>query len=273
MALYDSARHSKLAQVYSQEDPAQICAGIDVIASLLLGDSDQSLARERLVHELSAELNNPHSTAFGLVLCAIASQFRRDPLATQKYADELIELTNRYELQWEPIAMALKSWAMAKQTPDVENLEMIENALTIWRQSGVGVLIPYCLGLLAETHRELGQIRQAQTAVTEALSIIAQTREGWYESELYRLQGELLLQSGADQQDAEQSFVQSLEKARNCQALVLELYAAVSLSQLWIEQDRSLEVPELLQPIIARFNEDSNNDYLERARELVAISC
>ena len=65
--LYDSARHSKFAQAYSQEDPAQICAGIDVIASLLLGDSDQSLARERLVHELSAELNSPHSTAFGLV--------------------------------------------------------------------------------------------------------------------------------------------------------------------------------------------------------------
>ena len=172
-----------------------------------------------------------------------------------------------------PIAMALKSWAMAKQMLDVENLEMIENALTIWRQAGVGALIPYCLGLLAETNRELGQIPQARTAVTEALSILAHTREGWYESELHRLQGELLRQSDADQQDAEQSFVQSLEKARNCQALLLELYSAVSLSQLWVEQDRLLEVPELLQPIIARFNEDSDNDYLDQARELVAISC
>jgi DNA-binding winged helix-turn-helix (wHTH) protein/predicted ATPase len=273
LALYDTARHGKLAEAYSQEDPAQICAGIDVIASWLLGFQDQSLACERLVRELSVKLNNPHSTAFGLVLCAIASQLRRDPFATQEYADELIELAERYGLHWKPIALVLKGWAMAKQKPGVENLEMIENGLSAWRQAGVGVFIPYCLGLLAETHRGLGQIPQARTAVTEALSILAQTREGWYESELHRLQGELILQAGADQQDAEQSFVQSLEIACNCQALVLELYAAVSLSQLWIEQDRSLEVPELLQPIIARFNEDSDNDYLDQARKLVAINC
>jgi len=272
-AHYDSARHSKLAQAYSQEDPAQVCAGIDVIASLLLGYSNQSLARERMVHELSAELNNPHSTAFGLVLCAIASQFRRDLSATQKYADELIELADRHELHWMPIAMVLKGWATAKQAPDVENLEMIENALAIWRQAGVGCFIPFCLGLLAETQRELGQIQQAQASVAEALSLIAQTGEGWYESELYRLQGELLLQPGADQRDAEQSFLQSLEIARKQQASLFELYAAVSLSRLWIEWGRAMEVSELLQPIISRFDEDSDNSNLNQARKLVVVNC
>jgi len=272
-AHYDSTRHSKLAQTYGQEDPAQVCACIDVIASWLLGFPDQSLASEQLFHELSAELNNPHSTATGLVFCAIASQFRRDPLATLKYADELTELTNRYELHWMPIAMVLKGWAMAKQAPGLENLEMIENGLTLWRQAGVGVYVPFCLGLLAETRRDLGQIQQARTAVTEALSIVEQTREGWYESELHRLQGELLLQPGGDQQDAERSFVQSLEIARNSQALVRELYAAVSLSQLWVEQGRAIEVAELLQPIIARFKEDSDHGDLNLARKLVAINC
>jgi predicted ATPase len=273
LAHYDSARHSKLAQAYSQEDPAQICAGMDVIASLLLGNPDQSLARERLVHELSAELNNPHSTAFGLVLCAIASQFRRDPIATQKYADELVELVEQHELHWMPIAMVLKGWAAAKQAPGVENLEMIENALVIWRQAGVGLFIPYCLGLLAETQRELGQIQQAQASVAEALSLVAQTGEGWYESELYRLQGELSLLPGADQRDAEQSFLQSLEIALKQQASVLELHAAVSLSRLWIEQGRAMEVPSLLQPIIARFGENSDDSELDQARKLVLVNC
>ena len=138
LAQYDSSRHGKLAQAYGQEDPAQSCAGIDVIASWVLGFSDRSQARERLVHELSAELNNPHSTALGLLYCAIASQFRQDPLATQKYADELFELTNRHELHWMPIAMALKGWATAKQAPGVENLEMIENGLTVVSAGGGG---------------------------------------------------------------------------------------------------------------------------------------
>ncbi len=51
LALYDSSRHGRLAEVYSQEDAAQVCVGIDVIASWLLGFQDQSLARERLVRE------------------------------------------------------------------------------------------------------------------------------------------------------------------------------------------------------------------------------
>ena len=273
LAQYDSSRHGKLAQAYGQEDPAQSCAGIDVIASWVLGFSDRSQARERLVHELSAELNNPHSTAVGILYCAFASQFRQDPLATEKYADELIELTNRHELHWMPIAMALKGWATAKQAPGVENLEMIENGLTAYRQAEVGVFIPYCLGLLAETQCEQRQYREAQASVAEALSMVAQTGVGWYEIQLYRLQGELLLQLGADRRDAEQSFLQSLEIARNRSALMLELHAAVSLSRLWLEQGRAMEVPELLQPIIARFDEDSDDSDLDQARKLVAVNC
>ena len=95
----------------------------------------------------------------------------------------------------------------------------------------------------------------------------------WYEIQLYRLQGELLLQLGADRRDAEQSFLQSLEIARNRSALMLELHAAVSLGRLWIEQGRAMEVPELLQPIIARFNEDSDDSDLDQARKLVAVNC
>ena len=273
LAQYDSSRHGKLAQAYGQEDPAQSCAGIDVIASWVLGFSDRSQARERLVHELSAELNNPHSTAVGILYCAFASQFRQDPLATEKYADELIELTNRHELHWMPIALALKGWATAKQAPGVESLEMIENGLTAYRQAEVGVFIPYCLGLLAETQCEQRQYREAQASVAEALSMVAQTGVGWYEIQLYRLQGELLLQLGADRRDAEQSFLQSLEIARNRSALMLELHAAVSLSRLWLEQGRAMEVPELLQPIIARFDEDSDDSDLDQARKLVAVNC
>jgi tetratricopeptide (TPR) repeat protein len=270
---YDSARHSKFARTYSQEDPAQVCAGLDVVASLVLGNFSQSLARERLVHELSAELNNPHSTGIGLAYCAVASQIRRDPLATQKYADELIEISNRYDLHWVSFAMAMKGWATAKQAPGIGNLEMIENCLASCRQGGMKILIPYCLGLLAETQRELGQIREAQASIAEALSLVAQTQVGWNKCQLYRLQGELLLQLGADQQDAEQSLMKSMEIARNRQNLLLELHGAVSLSQLWIEQGRTMEVPALLQPIIARFDEDSDDSDLDQARKLVAVNC
>ena len=272
LAHYDLNRHGKLALAYSQEDPAQMCAGIDAIATSAMGSSTRSLAREALVHELSEELNIPNSTGFGLLFCAIASQFRRDPLATGKYSDQLIELADRYELHWRPIALVLKGWATAKQTPGGENLEMIETGLAQWREAGVRLFTPFCLGLLAEAQGELGQIEEARVSVADALSLVAQTREGWFESELHRLHGELLLLSKGDPQDAEQSLMRSLEMARKHQALVFELYTAVSLSRLWIAQGRAMEVPALLQPIIARFDENSDDSDLNQARKLVAVN-
>jgi predicted ATPase len=274
LAQHDSARLSRLAQDYGQGDPVQFCAGVDVVASWVLGFPERARARERKVREMMAKLNNPHSISVSLTYCAVASQLRRDLRATQQYADELIELSNRYELQFYlPLAKALKGWATVNQAPGVGNLEMIENGLASYRQAEVKILNPYCLGLLAEAQRELGQIREAQASVTEALSIVAQSRGDFYEIQLYRLQGELLLQLGADCRDAEQSFLQSLETARNRQALMLELHSAISLSRLWIEQGRTMEVLALLQPIIARFDEDSDDSDLDQARKLVAVNC
>jgi len=40
-----------------------------------------------------------------------------------------------------------------------------------------------------------------------------------------------------------------------------------------IEQGRAMEVLGLLQPIIARFDEDSDNSDLNQARKLVAGAC
>lgn len=274
LAKHDSARLSRLAHDYGQGDPVQFCAGVDVLASWALGFPERARARERKVREMMAKLNNPLSLSISLAYCAVASQLRRDSRATQQYANELIELSNRHELQFYlPLAMALKGWATVNQSPSVGNLEIIENGLALYRQAKVKILIPYCLGLLAEAQYELGRIREAQASVTEALSIVTQSQAGWNEIQLYRLQGELLLQLGADWQDAEQSFLQSLEIARNRQALMLELHSAISLSRLWIEQGRKMEVPALLQPIIARFDEDSDDSDLDQARKLVAVNC
>ena len=64
-------------------------------------------------------------------------------------------------------------------------------------------------------------------------------RSVYYEAELYRLKGELLLQrgqAGTDRQqqaEAEACFRQALDVARHQQAKSLELRAVMSLSRLW----------------------------------------
>ena len=87
--------------------------------------------------------------------------------------------------------------------------------------------------------------------------------EQFYEAELYRLQGELLLAPagqgqcppGPSEAAAERSMQQGLDIARHQQAKSLELRAALSLARLGQRQGKRDEAHELLAPIYGWFTE------------------
>src|SRR5262249_17759132 len=80
--------------------------------------------------------------------------------------------------------------------------------------------------------------------------------ERFYEAELYRLKGELLLAHSAENYgEAEACFQQALLVARHQQAKSSELRAAMSLSRLWQHQDKRLAAHQLLAPIYDWFTE------------------
>jgi hypothetical protein len=93
-------------------------------------------------------------------------------------------------------------------------------------------------------------------ALAEALTLGGATEERWWEAEVYRLKGALLLElSNPDVHQAEACFQQALAVARDQQAKALELRAAVSLSQLWQRQDKREAARTLLAPIYGWFTE------------------
>ena len=232
---YDFKQHRDLANVYSQEDPGVACSSFDAIILWLLGFPDQSLDQMQTCMTLSRQLENPHSSAFGLFFTGVMYQLQHDPVATQKQADDLIQIATDHALPWISLGKVLRGWALAQQTADVESLALVKSGLDMWRASGAEVLVPYCLGLLAETQQALGQIGDALLSVAEALSMVEKTGNRWYEAELHRLQGELMLQQDIKQHtEAVKCFRQALQVARKQQAKSLELRAAMSLSRLGV---------------------------------------
>ena len=211
---YSIERHQHLAKKYSPEDPGVICAGFDALVLWLLGNSDQSRDRLKTVAEWSAEIENPHSVAFGLLLTCMTCQLRDDPQSTPENADRLTTISTRYDHHFTPFGMLLKGWAMAQLDPDFEQLEMAQSGLEMLLSSGAKIFMPYLLGLIADIQRTLGQIDAAQASVAQALAQVEKSNERWFEAELHRLQGELLLQQDSKHQgEAEQCFTRSLEVA------------------------------------------------------------
>jgi predicted ATPase len=124
--------------------------------------------------------------------------------------------------------------------------------------------------MLAEVHRSLGQPEAGLMALSEALALVEKTGERYYEAELHRLKGELLLQHAAPEvSHAETCFQQSLDIARRQQAKSLELRAAISLSRLWQHQGKRDEARTLLAPIYGWFTEGFDTADLQEAKALL----
>jgi predicted ATPase len=99
---------------------------------------------------------------------------------------------------------------------------------------------------------------------------VEQQEERWWEAEVARLRGVLLLrQPGTPQAEAETCLRQALDVARRQEAKSLELRAAMSLARLWQQQAKRVEAYELLAPIYGWFTEGFDTADLQEAKALL----
>src|SRR5262245_44986801 len=113
----------------------------------------------------------------------------------------------------------LRGWTLMYQGQAQEGVEQITQGLRAYRATGAEITRPYCLALLAEAQGTMGQPEKGLAVLTEALALVDTTGERWYESEGYRLKGELLLQqSSSNQTEAEACFHHAIAIAQNQQA-------------------------------------------------------
>jgi adenylate cyclase len=124
--------------------------------------------------------------------------------------------------------------------------------------------------LLADVYGRAQQTTAGLTLLIEALALVDKTGQQFYEAELYRLKGELLLQQASDHHtEAESCFQQALLVSRSQQAKSLELRAATSLAQLWQRQGKREEAERLLGHVYGWFTEGFDTADLMDAKALL----
>src|SRR5205807_612527 len=88
-----------------------------------------------------------------------------------------------------------RGWALTEQGQGEEGVAQVCEGLAAYRVLGGECLRPHFLALLAETYGKVGKPKEGLNVVSEALTLVNRTGERSYEAELYRLKGELTLQS------------------------------------------------------------------------------
>jgi TOMM system kinase/cyclase fusion protein len=270
MALYDAQQHHALAFRYGIDLGVYfLCHGARHL--WLLGFPEQARTSVREALTLARTLAHPFSLAFALHWAATIHQWRREAPATQEQAEASMAFSREQGFAlWVPGGTVLRGWALTEQGQMEEGIAQMRQGMTAWQATGAEVDRPYYLALLAEGYGKAAQVEVGLHMLAEALTVVEAIEERYYEAELYRLQGELLLARATEHDtEAETSFRQALDIARRQLAKSLELRAAMSLARLWQHQGRRTAAYELLAPVYGRFTEGFDTADLQEARALL----
>jgi predicted ATPase len=196
---------------------------------------------------------------------------RRDVLAVHEQAEAAVALSTEQGFPfYAAMGTSLRGWALAIQGQGEEGMARVRQGLAAFRATGAELAVPYLCTLLADVSAHLDHPEDGLQALAEAHTLVEQHEERWWEAEIHRLRGVLLLrQTGTPQAEAEAWLQRALDVARRQEAKSLELRAAMSLARLWQQQGKRAEARELLAPIYGWFTEGFDTADLQDAKALL----
>ena len=252
-------------------DPRVDCLCRSAWVLCLLGYPDQALTRSREALALAERLSHTHSLAFASFYAGVLHQFRRETQAVLEQAAVTIALSQEGGFgQWLAGGIVARDWARAEHKPTEDNIAQLCRSLAAWHATGVELGNSRLFAILAGVYTKVGQAEAGLSVVTEALALVHKNEEHYYDAELYRLQGELLLlQAIPDEWEAENSLQLALDIAHHQRAKLLELRAAIHLSRLWQQQGKREQARQVLTEIYGWFTEGFQTPDLQEARALL----
>jgi class 3 adenylate cyclase/DNA-binding winged helix-turn-helix (wHTH) protein/predicted ATPase len=286
IALYDPQQSHTLA--FSRgTDPGVVCLSRTSWGLWWLGYPDKALARSHEAIALARRLSHPGSLYFALHYNALLHVWcRKMALAKELLEASITFMQERGFVQFLGSEVTKLGWVLVEQGDIEEGMAKIHQGLETERIHKVELGLNTDLAILAQAYGRTKQAKEGLRVLGEALERAHNNAESFYEAELYRLKGELLLQAGAEglesdvstahsplciphREEAETCFNRAINLARHQSAKSLELRAAMSLSRLWQRQGKQAAARQMLAEIYSWFTEGFDTPDLQDAKALL----
>jgi predicted ATPase/DNA-binding SARP family transcriptional activator/predicted negative regulator of RcsB-dependent stress response len=269
LALYDPRQRRSHVFLYGN-DTGIGCRLTQAQVLWFLGYPDQAKQGADQAIALARELSHPFTLVYALHFTSMLRQLCHEVQVVQEQEETAIRISREHGfalyLAW---TTALYGWALAMQGQETAGIDQLETGIATLRADEGTSMSPHLLALLAQAYGRVGQIQEALARIDKAQGLVARRGGHFWEAELHRLQGELLLAQGADAARAEACFRRALDVARRQRARSWELRAATSLARLWQRQGQTKEARALLQEVYGWFSEGLNTADLVKARALL----
>ena len=264
LALYETHGRPSVASLMGEE-LGVVCKSYLSLALWPSGYPERALRRAQEGLSLARELRSPYDVVLALWNVASVHQLRREPQLTRECAEAVIALATEQGFSLlEASGSVLQGWAQVQQNKLEDGIPQILRGIE------ANTARDYVLPLLADAYRKTGQTEAGLRALNEAESLLNKTGIRYYEAELYRPQGELLLmQNATNVGQAENCFRQAIKVARKQGAKSWQLRATTSLARLLRDTNRRDEARSMLAEIHNWFSEGFDTADLKDAKALL----
>jgi predicted ATPase/class 3 adenylate cyclase len=236
---------------------------------LLLGYPERAAAAAGQALARARNMGLAFTTALALDGEALLGALGADPQRAAAHADEAMVHSIEHSLaDYEQRARFSQGALLAQGGNPQYGIELMHSAIAaIERTNSVNRRTLY-LGHSAAAHASLGQPEVGLDLLEEAIQTADKINERFFEAELYRLRGEMLLTLGK-KGEAEAGLRRALTIAQQQQARWWELRAATTLAKHWHNEGKYLEAYSLLQSVYGWFVEGFNTTPLKDAKALL----
>jgi predicted ATPase len=268
LRLYDPASHSSLVHQIGIDPQVTAQAYLGIIL-FCLGYPEQALARTNAAIAEARRLAHPPSLAWCVTLGGVLLTLAGDNAALAEWTEELTAVAAEQGFSfWRVAAICFSGWIKVNKGDVSEGMPLLRSGAAAFRATGAEGWTAHPFGLVATACEIVGQIEEGLTELDNALQIVERTGEGWLTAELYRHKGQLLLCQG-HAEAAETFYRQALGIAREQEAKLWELRAAMSLARLLRDQGCRGEARDLLAPVYGWFTEGFETADLKEAKALL----
>ena len=271
--LYDQACHGDFANRFGQ-DPRAAAEIADALTLWVLGSVDEALP---LAHRALADAE---SAAHAPTMAYVAPMERRCSVfcgATSKQSRRtagpwptsyLDTISQPFGSAGQHFCKAGREWS---DGAEASRLAGMRRGLAIRRQQGNVFLLPTLEAALAEAEASAGETDAGLRRLDSALAELERTEEGWYEAEMHRIRGEILLKRDpADTAAAEQALQTAIAIAQSQKARSFELRAGLSLAKLYRAANRDADAHAVLARAVEGFPPTQHFPELPEAQTLLA---
>jgi predicted ATPase len=237
----------------------------------VLGYPDRALRRVTEAIALSGKVPHPEARGFASLFGAFLHQLLGNASESLKYSEAVVAVAKERDiattLGW---GMVLHGWALAHLGQIDEGIQEILESLAAQKAAGSMIARTQFLAILADALIAGSRFEEARTAVNDGLEVAESTADHYWDSELLRYKGELILLTMNDVPEAESYLRQAIEHAREHGAKSLELRATISLARLWKNEGRKSDARHMIGHIYGWFTEGFDTADLIEAKALIA---